>query len=100
MRNTDPYALAERPATQIQVDRGIRHIARLRGQPRCGQPCSAQQTEHDHRRHEEQLAPEAAPGGIGFVRAADADDSVKVLKIAGVAPGQPGYPIGVKCRSF
>jgi phosphate transport system substrate-binding protein len=38
----------------------------------------------------------AAPGGIGFIRAADVDDSVKVLKINGIAPGQPGYPIALK----
>jgi phosphate transport system substrate-binding protein len=38
----------------------------------------------------------AAPGGIGFIRAADVDDSVKVVKINGIAPGQPNYPIAMK----
>jgi phosphate transport system substrate-binding protein len=38
----------------------------------------------------------AAPGGIGFIRSADVDDSVKVIKINGIVPGQPNYPLGVK----
>lgn len=33
------------------------------------------------------------PGGIGFVRAADVNDSVKVVTVDGVAAGQPGYKI-------
>ena len=38
----------------------------------------------------------AAPGGIGLIFLADVDDSVKVIKVAGVAPGQPGYAISAK----
>jgi ABC-type phosphate transport system substrate-binding protein len=37
-----------------------------------------------------------APGGIGFIRASDVDDSVKVIKINGTMPGQSGYPITAK----
>lgn len=32
-------------------------------------------------------------GAIGFVRASEADDSVKVLKVDGKTPGEAGYPI-------
>jgi ABC-type phosphate transport system substrate-binding protein len=38
----------------------------------------------------------AAPGAIAVIRAADVDDSVKLVKINGLAPGQPGYPLGLK----
>lgn len=34
-----------------------------------------------------------APGAIGYVRASRVDDSVKVLRIDGLAPGEPGYKI-------
>jgi len=33
------------------------------------------------------------PGGIGFLRVADANDSVKVVSVDGIAAGQPGYKI-------
>lgn len=33
------------------------------------------------------------PGAIGVVRLADLDDTVKVLKINGAAPGEPGYTL-------
>ncbi|HUA62603.1 MAG TPA: hypothetical protein VML19_27855 [Verrucomicrobiae bacterium] len=33
------------------------------------------------------------PGGIGFVRAEDVNDSVKIVTVDGVAAGQPGYKI-------
>jgi len=33
------------------------------------------------------------PGGIGFVRSADVNDSVKVVTVDGVGAGQPGYKI-------
>src|SRR5579871_3431761 len=33
------------------------------------------------------------PGAIGFVRAADVNDSVKAVNVDGVAAGQPGYKI-------
>ena len=34
-----------------------------------------------------------APGAIGYVRASSLDGSVKVLRIDGLAPGEPGYRI-------
>jgi phosphate transport system substrate-binding protein len=37
----------------------------------------------------------SAPGTIGYVRASDVDDSVKVVKIDGLAPGAPGYALKV-----
>ena len=36
------------------------------------------------------------PGGIGFVRIADVNDSVKVVMVNGIAAGQPGYIIKTK----
>jgi ABC-type phosphate transport system substrate-binding protein len=36
------------------------------------------------------------PGGIGFVRASEVDDSVKVLTVDGRAPGEGGYPLTVQ----
>jgi hypothetical protein len=33
------------------------------------------------------------PGAIGYVRASEVDSSVKVLRIEGLAPGQPGYKL-------
>jgi phosphate transport system substrate-binding protein len=33
------------------------------------------------------------PGAIGYVRADEVDASVKVLKVDGLAPGEPGYKI-------
>ena len=35
------------------------------------------------------------PGGVGFVRASDLNDSVKAVSIDGIAAGQPGYKIKV-----
>jgi hypothetical protein len=37
-----------------------------------------------------------AVGAIGFMRASDVDESVKVLKVNGFVPGQPGYPVSPK----
>ncbi len=37
----------------------------------------------------------ATPGGIGFLRLADVNDSVKVVSVDGVAAGQPDYKIKV-----
>jgi phosphate transport system substrate-binding protein len=34
-----------------------------------------------------------AAGGIGFLRAADVDDTVKVITVDGIAAGQPDYKI-------
>jgi ABC-type phosphate transport system substrate-binding protein len=33
------------------------------------------------------------PGAVGFVRASQVSPAVKVLKIDGMAPGDPGYPL-------
>lgn len=33
------------------------------------------------------------PGAIGFVRLSEVDDSVKVLRLDDLAPGQKGYPL-------
>jgi hypothetical protein len=35
----------------------------------------------------------ASPGTVGYMKAGDVDDSVKVLKIDGSLPGEPNYPI-------
>lgn len=36
------------------------------------------------------------PTALGFIRASDVDDSVKVIKVDGLAPGQSGYPVSAK----
>ena len=36
------------------------------------------------------------PGAIGYLRASDVDDSVKVLKVDGKAPGDDGYSLKLK----
>jgi ABC-type phosphate transport system substrate-binding protein len=36
------------------------------------------------------------PGAIGYLRASDADDSVKVLKVDGKTPGEAGYGLKLK----
>jgi ABC-type phosphate transport system substrate-binding protein len=33
------------------------------------------------------------PGGIGCIFGSQADDTVKILKVDGVAPGEPGYKL-------
>jgi hypothetical protein len=33
------------------------------------------------------------PGAIGCILASDADDTVKVIKVDGAAPGEPGYKL-------
>ena len=33
------------------------------------------------------------PGALGFVRAAEADASVKIIRVNGFAPGDPQYPL-------
>jgi ABC-type phosphate transport system substrate-binding protein len=33
------------------------------------------------------------PGAIGFIRAAEADSSVKIIRVNGLAPGDPQYPL-------
>ncbi len=37
----------------------------------------------------------SAPGTVAYVRASDLDDSVKVVKIDGLAPGAPGYALKI-----
>ena len=36
------------------------------------------------------------PGGLGYVKGDEADESVKVLKIDGKVPGETGYPLSLK----
>jgi ABC-type phosphate transport system substrate-binding protein len=38
------------------------------------------------------------PGAIGYVRASEADSNVKVLRVDGRLPGQPGYRLEVGTR--
>jgi hypothetical protein len=38
----------------------------------------------------------AIPGAIGFVRASEAGDTVKVVSLEGAMPGQDGYKLKVK----
>ena len=38
------------------------------------------------------------PGAIGFVRASELDDSVKPVRIDGLAPGEAGYPLTLPTR--
>ena len=38
----------------------------------------------------------STPGGIGYVRASEVDDSVKVVQVDGHAPGDPSYPLKIK----
>jgi ABC-type phosphate transport system substrate-binding protein len=33
------------------------------------------------------------PGAVGFILASEADETVKVLKVDGMAPGEPGYKL-------
>lgn len=36
------------------------------------------------------------PGGLGYVKGDETDDTVKVLKIDGKSPGEAGYPLSLK----
>lgn len=38
------------------------------------------------------------PGAVGYMRASDVDDSVKVLRIDGLLPGDDGYPLRLHTR--
>jgi len=38
------------------------------------------------------------PGAVGYVRASDVDDSVKVLRVNGLLPGDDGYPVRLSSR--
>jgi ABC-type phosphate transport system substrate-binding protein len=35
----------------------------------------------------------ATPGAIGYLLASDVDDSIKIVKVDGKAPGEAGYPL-------
>ncbi len=37
-------------------------------------------------------------GGLGYLRASDVDDSVKVVRINGLLPGDDGYPLRLRAR--
>ena len=36
------------------------------------------------------------PGAIGYLRGSDVDDSVKIIKVDGHAPGEADYPLKIK----
>ena len=36
------------------------------------------------------------PGAIGYLRASDVDDSVKIVKVDGKSPGDPDYKLKLK----
>jgi ABC-type phosphate transport system substrate-binding protein len=38
------------------------------------------------------------PGAVGYLRASDVDDSVKVVRINGLLPEDDGYPIRLRAR--
>jgi ABC-type phosphate transport system substrate-binding protein len=38
----------------------------------------------------------AVPGAIGFIRASEVNDSVKLVRLDGALPGEPGYKLKVK----
>ncbi|HTG15532.1 MAG TPA: hypothetical protein VK747_09720 [Blastocatellia bacterium] len=40
-----------------------------------------------------------SPGALAYLRASDVDDSVKVLRINGLLPGDDGYPLRVEIRT-
>ena len=39
------------------------------------------------------------PGALGYVRASDVDDTVKVVRINGLLPDDDGYPLRLRVRS-
>jgi hypothetical protein len=41
----------------------------------------------------------SSPGAISYVRASESDASVKILKVDGKSPGDPGYPIKINGSS-
>ena len=38
------------------------------------------------------------PGAIGYLRASDVDNSVKVVRVNGLLPGDDGYPLRLRAR--
>ncbi|MGC2194830.1 MAG: hypothetical protein WA628_09145 [Terriglobales bacterium] len=41
---------------------------------------------------------EDTPGAVGYLRASDVDDSVKVVRVNGLLPGDDGYPLRLRTR--
>jgi len=41
----------------------------------------------------------STPGALGYLRASDVDDSVKVVRVNGLLPGEDGYPLRLRARS-
>ena len=39
------------------------------------------------------------PGGLGYVRASDVDNTVKVVRVNGLLPDDDGYPLRLRARS-
>jgi ABC-type phosphate transport system substrate-binding protein len=40
----------------------------------------------------------STPGAMGYLRASDVDDSVKVVRVNGLLPEEDGYPLRVRAR--
>jgi ABC-type phosphate transport system substrate-binding protein len=40
----------------------------------------------------------STPGALGYLRASDVDDSVKVVRVNGLLPGDDGYPLRLQAR--
>jgi hypothetical protein len=38
------------------------------------------------------------PGAVGYLRASDVDDSVKVVRVNGLLPDDDGYPMRLRAR--
>ena len=39
------------------------------------------------------------PGAVGYLRESDVDDSVKVIRVNGLLPGDDGYPLRLRTRA-
>jgi ABC-type phosphate transport system substrate-binding protein len=42
---------------------------------------------------------QSTPGALGYLRASDVDDSIKIVRINGLLPGDDGYPLRLRARS-
>jgi len=40
----------------------------------------------------------ATPGAVGYLRASDVDNSVKVVRVNGLLPEDDGYPLRLRAR--
>ena len=40
----------------------------------------------------------STPGALGYLRASDVDESVKVVRVNGLLPGDDGYPLRLRAR--